>query len=49
MLTQDEIRRFLVQANEEGYYEFFLLELTTGMHRGEILWLVICLISSANI
>ena len=39
MLTQDEIRRFLMQANEEGYYEFFLLELTTGMRRGEILGL----------
>ncbi len=39
VLTQDEIRRFLVQANEEGYYEFFLLELTTGMRRGEILGL----------
>lgn len=39
VLTQDEIRRFLIQANEEGYYEFFLLELTTGMRRGEILGL----------
>ena len=39
MLTQDEIRRFLIQANEEGYHEFFLLELTTGMRRGEILGL----------
>ena len=28
-----------LQANEEGYYEFFLLELITGMHRGEILGL----------
>ncbi|MBR4062186.1 MAG: site-specific integrase [Clostridia bacterium] len=39
VLTQDEIRRFLIQANEEGYYEFFLLELITGMRRGEILGL----------
>ena len=39
VLTQDEIRRFLIQAHEEGYYEFFLLELTTGMRRGEILGL----------
>ena len=39
VLTQDEIQRFLIQANEEGYYEFFLLELTTGMRRGEILGL----------
>ena len=39
VLTQDEIRLFLIQAHEEGYYEFFLLELTTGMRRGEILGL----------
>ena len=39
VLTQDEIQRFLIQAHEEGYYEFFLLELTTGMRRGEILGL----------
>lgn len=39
VLTQEEIQRFLIQAHEEGYYEFFLLELTTGMRRGEILGL----------
>ena len=39
VLTQDEIRRFLIQAQDEGYYELFLLELTTGMRRGEILGL----------
>ena len=39
VLTHDEIRRFLIQAKEEGYYEMFLLELTTGMRRGEILGL----------
>lgn len=39
VLTQDEIRRFLMQAHAEGYYELFLLELTTGMRRGEILGL----------
>ena len=39
VLTQDEVRRFLTQAKEEGYYEIFLLELTTGMRRGEILGL----------
>ena len=37
VLTQNEIIRFLHQAKEEGYYELFLLELGTGMRRGEIL------------
>ena len=37
VLTSPEITRFLIQAREEGYYELFLLELTTGMRRGEIL------------
>ena len=37
VLTQNEILRFLLQAKEEGYYELFLLELGTGMQRGEIL------------
>lgn len=37
VLTQNEIIRFLHQANEEGCYELFLLELGTGMRRGEIL------------
>ena len=37
VLTQDEIIRFLNQAKEEDYYELFLLELATGMRRGEIL------------
>ena len=39
ILTQKEIVRFLARAKEEGYYEMFLLELTTGMRRGEILGL----------
>ncbi len=39
VLTQAEIMRFLIQAKEEGFYEMFLLELTTGMRRGEILGL----------
>ena len=38
-LTQNEIVRLLNQAYDEGYYEMFLLELTTGMRRGEILGL----------
>ena len=39
VLTQTEIVRFLIQAKSEGYYEMFLLELTTGMRRGEIVGL----------
>ena len=39
VLTPVEILRFLTQAKEKGYYEMFLLELTTGMRRGEILGL----------
>ena len=39
VLTQAEIMRFLIQAKAEKYYELFLLELTTGMRRGEILGL----------
>lgn len=37
VLTQSEVVRFLNRAKEEGYYELFLLELGTGMRRGEIL------------
>ena len=37
VLSMEEIQRFLIQAKEEGMYELFLLELTTGMRRGEIL------------
>ena len=39
VLTHAEIGRFLVRAKEEGYYEMFLLELSTGMRRGEIIGL----------
>lgn len=39
VLTQNEIVRLLNQGYDEGYYEMFLLELTTGMRRGEILGL----------
>ena len=31
------MQRFLIQAKEEGYYELFLLELATGLRRGEVL------------
>ena len=37
ILTQEEIQRLLIQAKAEGMYELFLLELTTGMRRGELL------------
>lgn len=39
VLTRDELRRFLAQAKEDGYYELFLLELGTGMRRGELMGL----------
>ena len=37
ILTREEMQRFLIQAKEEGYYELFLLELATGLRRGEVL------------
>lgn len=37
VLTREELQRFLIQAKEEGYYELVLLELATGLRRGEIL------------
>ena len=37
ILSTEEIQRFMIQARAEGMYELFLLELTTGMRRGEIL------------
>lgn len=37
VLTREEMQRFLIQAKEEGYHELFLLELTTGLRRGELL------------
>ena len=37
VLTPNEVIRFLTRAKEECYYELFLLELGTGMRRGEIL------------
>ena len=36
VLTHEEMRRFLIQAKEDGFYEMALLELATGMRRGEI-------------
>ena len=37
VLTREELQRFLIQARAEGYYELFLLELTTGLRRGELM------------
>lgn len=37
VLTPEEIQRLLIQAKEEGYYEVFLLEMATGLRRGELL------------
>ena len=36
VLTHDEMRRFLIQAKQDNFYELALLELATGMRRGEI-------------
>ena len=37
VLARDELQRFLIQAQAEGYYELFLLDLATGLRRGELL------------
>ena len=37
MLTGEEIQRLLIQAKEDGCFELLLLELSTGLRRGEIL------------
>lgn len=37
VLTREEMQRFLIQAKAEGYYELFLLELSTGLRRGELM------------
>ena len=34
VLDRDELQRFLIQAQAEGYYELFLLDLATGLRRG---------------
>lgn len=36
-LTPEEMQKLLIQAKEEGFYEMFLLDLSTGLRRGEIL------------
>lgn len=37
VLTREEMQRFLLQAREENFFEVFLLELATGLRRGELL------------
>lgn len=37
ILSPEEIQHFLLQANEDGFYALFLLELTAGLRRVEIL------------
>ncbi len=37
VLDKDELQRFLIQAQAEGYYELFLLDLATGLRRGELM------------
>ena len=36
VLTTEEIQRLLIQAKEDGCFELLLLELSTGLRRGEI-------------
>ena len=36
VLTHEEMRRFLIQAKENDFYELAVLELSTGMRRGEL-------------
>ena len=37
ILTREETQRLLFEAKEEGFYELFLLDLATGLRRGELL------------
>lgn len=37
LLTREELQRFLIQAKYDGYYEVFLLELSTGLRQGELI------------
>lgn len=36
VLTKEEMQRFLIQAKEDDFFEMALVELSTGMRRGEI-------------
>ena len=37
VLTPEEMQRFLIQAKYDGYYEIFLVALSIGLRRGELL------------
>ena len=39
VLTREEMQRFIIQAKYDGFLELFILELSTGTRRGEILGL----------
>ena len=39
VLSPAEMQRLLIQAQAEGFYELFLLDLSTGLRRGELLGL----------
>lgn len=39
VLTHEEMQKFLIQAKYDGYYEIFLLDLATGLRRGELMGL----------
>lgn len=39
VLSKEEIERFLIQAKYDGYFEIFVLALSTGLRRGETLGL----------
>ena len=34
VLDREELQKFLIQAQADGYYELFLLDLCTGLRRG---------------
>lgn len=37
ILSKEEMRKLLIQANREGYYEVFLMEFATGLRLGELM------------
>ena len=37
VLSRQELQRFLIQAKADDYFELFLLDLSTGLRRGELL------------
>ncbi|MEY8439007.1 tyrosine-type recombinase/integrase [Anaerotruncus colihominis] len=37
LLSREELQKLLIQARAKGYYEVFLLELTTGLRVGELM------------